>query len=45
MFYRLICEGLVVHDFGTLFLVLKILWLRICSLLYRYIVIYMNAKY
>jgi len=29
-----ICQGLLVNDPGMLFLVLKMLWLRICSLLY-----------
>jgi len=31
----------LVHDFGMLFFVLKMLWLRICSLFYRRIVIWM----
>jgi len=41
----LICQWLLVHDFRMLFLVLKMLWLRICSLFYRLIVIGMNVKF
>jgi len=34
------------HDFGMLFLLrMKMLWLRICSLFYRRIVISMNVKF
>jgi len=34
----LICQAVFVHDFGMLFLVLEMLWLKICSLCYRRIV-------
>jgi len=34
-----------VHDFGMLHLVLKMLWLIICSLFYRRVGIDMNVKF
>jgi len=39
----LTCQGLLVHDSGMLFLVLKMLWLRICSLFYS-LQAHWNAK-